>query len=99
MGESERKTTWSGERLITGFNSLRMEGGTYAYPNTMQPTVQKVTLELNRGESIAFVGHTGCGKSTLVSLILGLLDPHEGSIAVHDVEIGRDLDGWRKQLG
>lgn len=97
--EDKRKKLTSEVRLINDFQTLKLDNVNYAYPNTVTPAIRNISLELKRGESIAFVGATGCGKSTLVSLILGLLDVQEGSIKVNDIDIVRDLDGWRAQLG
>jgi ATP-binding cassette, subfamily B, bacterial PglK len=97
--ESKRRAKASGSQIIGNFNSLRLENVTYAYPKTEKPAVLNISLELRRGESIAFVGPTGCGKSTLVNLILGLLDPKSGRITVNETDICSDIKGWRTHLG
>jgi len=81
------------------FDNLSLAAVSYTYPNTERPAVNNVSLNLKRGESIAFVGPTGCGKSTLVNLILGLLEPGSGTIKVNGVDIFSNLKGWRRLLG
>lgn len=85
--------------LIKDFKNLKVIDVSYSYPNTNQSAVKSISLELNKGESIAFVGKTGCGKSTLASLILNLLQPQSGEILVNDINIRKDPEGWRKMLG
>lgn len=97
--EAKRQAVQSHTQLISHFEKLELENVTYSYPNTQDPVTRDISLELKRGESIAFVGETGCGKSTLVNVILGLLEPQSGYVRVNDIEIERDLTGWRAQLG
>lgn len=89
----------SRERLISEFDSLKLEQVSYAYPNSEKPAVKGISLELEKGESVAFVGSTGCGKSTLVNIILGLLQPQEGQVLVNGMDIRKDPQGWRECLG
>jgi len=94
----ERSKVASSE-TIGAFKVLTLDQVTYAYPNTEVAAVHEISLELKRGESIAFVGSTGCGKSTLANLILGLLEPGAGSITVNGKDIFCYLDGWYRHLG
>ncbi len=56
-------------------------------------------LELRPGETLALVGETGAGKSTVASLLLGLAEPTAGRVTVGGVELARlDLDAWRREL-
>lgn len=100
LGKLQRKeaATRSTAPLITGFHELTLDGVSYQYPSSHQPAVREVSLQLRRGESIAFVGQTGCGKTTLANLILGLLVPSEGKIAVNGIVIHHDLSGWWRQV-
>ncbi|MEX2587806.1 MAG: ABC transporter ATP-binding protein [Actinomycetota bacterium] len=66
------------------FHTLRLSGVSFSYPGSDIPVIRDVSLELHRNETIAFVGTTGCGKTTLVDIILGLLAPTSGTVTVND---------------
>jgi len=71
----------------------------YTYPGGEGPALRDVTLTIRPGESIGIVGPTGAGKSTLVDLILGLLEPSSGTIAVDGVDLRTCLAAWRRSTG
>lgn len=84
-----------GEGIDT-FQSLHLENVEYAYPGVDDNALQNVSLDVKRGESIAFVGATGSGKSTLLNLILGLLKPQTGFVRVNGkntIECSADWSG------
>jgi len=78
--------------------ALRFEGVGVKYPTGV--ALKRVNLEIPAGATVAIVGHTGSGKSTLVNLIPRLLDPSEGSVLLDGMNL-RDLDPeWlRRQIG
>jgi ATP-binding cassette subfamily B protein len=65
-----------------------------------RPAVSDLTFEVPAGTTVAFVGHTGSGKSTTVSLLMRQWDPHEGRIFVDGRDV-RDitLESLRSQIG
>jgi ATP-binding cassette subfamily B protein/subfamily B ATP-binding cassette protein MsbA len=58
---------------------VRLENVTFGYQQG-RPVLKNVTLEARPGETVALVGPTGAGKSTLAALIPRLLDPWEGRV-------------------
>jgi ATP-binding cassette, subfamily B, bacterial PglK len=72
---------------------------TYTYPSGLQPAIQEMSLTLARGEAIALIGKSGAGKTTLVDLILGLLEPEGGDIQVDGVSIYSNLRAWQNLIG
>ena len=71
----------------------------YCYPNTDDCAVKNVSLQIRCGEAVAFVGESGAGKTTMADIILGLLEPQEGSIFVDGTNIRENIRGWRKNIG
>ncbi len=62
--------------------------------------LDEISLRIEAGSTVAVVGHTGCGKSTLVSLIPRLLDPSAGEVLLDGVELRRlDPAHLRRQIG
>lgn len=54
----------------------------FAYPGTSKKTISDASLKVEHGTSVAFVGPSGAGKTTMVDLLLGLLDPESGEISI-----------------
>ncbi len=74
---------------VTG--ALRFEGVEVKYPAGL--ALKKVDLEIAAGETVAIVGHTGSGKSTLVSLIPRLIDPTRGRVLLDGMRSARTRSG------
>jgi ATP-binding cassette subfamily B protein len=72
----------------------------FRYPGVEQPALDGVSLHVAPGETVALVGRTGAGKSTLVKLIARLHDVTSGQVLVDGVDVRRyDLAGFRGRLG
>ncbi|HXD99099.1 MAG TPA: ABC transporter ATP-binding protein [Candidatus Acidoferrum sp.] len=73
---------------LPGFTStLRFEGVSFRYPGSPDLTLRDITLDIRRGEVVAFVGMSGAGKSTLIDLVPRFHDVTSGRITIdgHDV--------------
>jgi ATP-binding cassette subfamily B multidrug efflux pump len=84
--------------LIQG--TLEFRDLTFRYPNSINPALHAINLTVPAGSTLAIVGHTGSGKSTLVNLIPRLYDPPAGTVFID----GKDVRDWpltelRKQIG
>jgi len=85
-------------RLSGGLN-VELSGVWFSYPGRSIPALSGVDLVLAAGSRTAVVGRSGSGKSTLVNLLLRLLDPQAGTIAVNGISI-TDLrvEVWREHV-
>ena len=73
---------------------------TFAYPDGEEAVLKDVSFTVRKGETIAFIGSTGSGKSTLVSLIPRFYDVSEGSVSINGRDVrSYDLDQLRKAIG
>lgn len=76
-----------------------MDEVSFKYPNQNKYAVQDVTLSIPIGKSVAFVGESGAGKTTIVDIILGLFPPEKGSILVDGVNLFEQRSLWQKKIG
>lgn len=79
--------------------AIQFERVSYAYGAGGAAALADVTLTIRKGESIGIVGQTGAGKSTLVDLLLGLLQPTGGRIIVDGRDLGEHARWWQRQIG
>lgn len=70
---------------------VTVEGLTFSYPDTEEPVLRDVDLTIPAGGSLALVGATGAGKSTLAALIAGIGTPQSGSVRIGSHDLA-DLD-------
>ncbi len=71
----------------------------YKYPNTDKYIFRDISFSIQKGRSIGFEGPTGAGKTTLIDVVLGLLDPTEGTITVDGINIHKNKKSWFSKIG
>ena len=80
--------------------SISLQNLFYKYPQATRPSLLGLDLTIPVGSAVGLVGSTGAGKTTLVDIILGLLRPTEGAIAVDGIPISDlQLRAWQQSLG
>ncbi|RYG46666.1 peptidase domain-containing ABC transporter [bacterium] len=87
---AEEERTGDGLKIEPG-GRVEVDGLTCFYPGRDRPALDGVSLAVGHREAIAIVGPTGCGKSTLILALLGLIDPARGTIRYNGIDIA-DLD-------
>jgi ATP-binding cassette subfamily B multidrug efflux pump len=86
------------ERTIDG--KIEFNNVSFIYPDTGIKALKNISFTVNPGESLAIIGTTGSGKSTISSLIARLYDARDGQVLVDDIPIQEyNLNGLRTQLG
>lgn len=81
MGNNQANDLSGFEQLPKVHNPvIKFESVSLGYPSTVEKILDQVTFDLSYGKKIALVGSNGAGKSSLVSLLLGFVEPSEGSL-------------------
>jgi ABC-type multidrug transport system fused ATPase/permease subunit len=86
--------------LPPGDGHVELEGVSFAYEGSSEPVLRDIDLDVPAGRTIAIVGGTGSGKSTLVSLLPRLYDPSTGSVLIDGADVSDvRLESLRAQVG
>ncbi len=86
--------------VVTDLARLAFEAVSFRHQSMAAPAVQDVSFEVGRGETVAFVGPSGAGKTTLVKLLVGLYRPAAGRILYDGAPHDRvDLERLREKIG
>lgn len=75
--------------MINTFESLEFVNVSFKYPNTNQYILKNLSFKICKGERVGIVGKNGCGKSTIVKLILYLYKPTAGCIKINGIDISK----------
>jgi len=79
--------------------SIELDRVSFEYEDSEHKVINNFNLNISNGETVAFIGSTGSGKTTLVDLIVGLLEPTSGSIYIDQVPLTKqNIKGWRNNL-
>ena len=74
--------------------SISLDSVSYSYPNNENFGIQGMDLEVTAGKTIAIVGTSGAGKTTLIDLILGVLEPSHGEITISGLVPSEAINRW-----
>lgn len=80
------------------FEQLKLVDVNFKYPSRDKLIINKFNLIINKGDFIGIKGTTGSGKTTLIDLITGLLEPNSGKILINKNPMDKYLDTWKNQL-
>src|SRR5713101_3987258 len=85
---------------VEDLRTLGFEHVTFQHQSASSPAVSDISFSVQRGETVAFVGPSGAGKTTLVKLLVGLYQPLSGRIVYNGIAGNEsDLDDLRAQIG
>jgi len=88
-----------GNQAMPFVEQIVLENVIYRYPEASETILNDISLSLKKGQSIALIGKSGAGKTTLVDVILGLLIPKSGDIKVDGISVYKDLRSWQNLIG
>ncbi|MEM4780065.1 MAG: ABC transporter ATP-binding protein, partial [Halalkalicoccus sp.] len=99
LDELERNTErHPGESPPESIEEVAFEDVGFSYTSE-EDVLREISFAVERGEFVAFVGHSGAGKSTIVSLLARMYEPHSGRITANGTDIREfDVDEWREKI-
>lgn len=80
-------------------HAIEVKNLSFTYDQSDKVILDNVSVTIHKGESVAFVGESGGGKTTLVDNILGILMPQKGSVFVDGVNINEIMQSWHRDIG
>jgi len=86
------------DNLITFSQDIVFDNVSYKYPGSIKHSIKNLSFKIKRGKSIALIGESGSGKTTIVDLICGLLKPNNGLIMADGKNIFSNLHEWRSMV-
>lgn len=98
--EPVQEIEWQGEKENWIFKKgVTVEHVSYHYPDSDTEVLHDISLEIPKGKTVALIGPSGAGKTTLADIILGLLPPVSGVVRMDDKNVYENLRSWRQKLG
>ena len=87
------------EEKLPVTRSIELKDITYAYPNTDKLIFDHAEMTIPIGKSVGIVGTSGAGKSTVVDILLGLLETKSGTVCADGVDVKQNYRKWLKNIG
>ena len=87
------------EKAIQFQNKIEIKDLTFSSPGAEKEVLKDLNLEIRKKSSVAFIGHSGAGKTTLADILMGLLKPAKGDVCVDGVSIFEGLNSWHQIIG
>lgn len=95
IGDSNNRT----EERIELVSAIELKNVSFRYGDDLPWVINDISLKIEKGKRIGFIGKTGSGKSTLIDLIMGLLTPTNGALFVDETELSQyNVNQWQRNI-
>lgn len=78
---------------------IAIKNVSYHYPDAEEQVIDSASFEISKGKTVAFIGPSGAGKTTIVDIILGLLQPQYGKVYADELNVHKHQYVWQKSIG
>ena len=78
---------------------IELKQVTFSYPGSSELILDNASLSIPKGKTVAFVGSSGAGKTTIADIILGVISPQMGKVLADGMDIHKNIDMWHRQIG
>ena len=81
-------------------DKLSLKNITWRYSNSKEKTIiDKASIDIKKGDTVALIGASGAGKTTVADIIMGLLHPQSGTVEIDGIDVFSIHDTWSKMIG
>lgn len=80
------------------FESIELRNVEFSYSGAKKKSLNGISLKIKRGECIGVIGSSGAGKTTLIDVLLGLLEPQKGNVFLNGSKLNENFGTLRKQI-
>lgn len=87
------------EKQLDFEKEIELKNISFHYPSVEKNVLENVNMTIGKNTSVAFVGPSGAGKTTLADIILGVLEPKQGTVQVDGLNINECMRSWHKRIG
>ena len=96
---SKRKSEENTVSDITFDKEISVEDLSFSYEEGVENVINDASFKIEKNTSVAFIGPSGAGKTTMVDIMLGVLRPQKGCVKVDGSNIADCMDAWHKKVG
>jgi len=98
--QDENDKNYADRGILSGFDNLELNHVFFTYSGqaTSNTVLSDVTLNIKNGEAIGIIGGSGVGKTTMINIIAGLLEPTKGVVRCNGIDISQDRSGYMSML-
>ena len=97
--ENNNKILEDGCSEISLQNEINVDKVSFKYPQGTDYVLKNVSFKIQKNSTIAFIGPSGAGKTTLADIILGVLEPNKGTVYIDDADAFKNLRSWQNKVG
>lgn len=97
--ENKQQEKQSSGEVMQFQKDIKIQNVCFHYPTVEKDVLHDISITIPKNKSVAFVGPSGAGKTTLADIVLGVLEPQKGAVLLDGKDIRTNMRGWHKKIG